>query len=132
MSSGFPVTRIYSDSAGVTHFEDGVIELSPGGPIGMLSDPIDTARTIFRSTDADYNYDWHPTPARQFILMMSGEIEVEVGDGTVRRFAVGDALFLEDTSPPGHRTRNIGEVPRYSVFIQTESPVPYRAIHRDP
>ncbi len=131
MNTNFPVTRIYADNAGVTHFEDGVIKLAPGGPIGMLSEPISTDRAIFRSTDAEYAYDWHPTPARQFILMMSGEIEIEVGDGSVRRFTVGDTLFLEDTSPPGHRTRNIGAVPRYSVFIQTDAPVPYRASPRD-
>lgn len=132
MNAGFPVTRIHSDASGTTHFEDGMIDIAAAGPLGMLSDPIATARTIFRSTGADYDYDWHPTPARQFILMMSGEIEVEVGDGEVRRFTAGDTLFLEDTSPPGHRTRNIGAVPRYSVFIQTDAPVPFRAIPRDP
>ena len=124
--AAFPVTRIYADAAGTTHFQDGVIELADGGPIGLLSDPIDTDRVIFRSTGAGYDYDWHPAPRRQFILMMSGEIEIEVGDGTVRRFAAGDTVFLEDTEPPGHRTRNTGAVPRYSVFIQTDAPVPFR------
>ncbi|MFW5695577.1 MAG: hypothetical protein ACOCYB_10445 [Alkalispirochaeta sp.] len=132
MSDSYPITRIFTDSAGITHFEDGLIDLSSAGEIGALSDPIDTNRTLFRSTGADYDYDWHPTPARQFILMMSGEIEIEVGDGAIRRFVAGDTLFLEDTTPPGHRTRNIGAVPRYSVFIQTDAPVPYRAAHPDP
>lgn len=127
VTATYPVTRIYSDAAGITHFQDGVIDLAVAGDIGALSDPISTNQTIFRSTGADYDYDWHPTPARQFVLMMSGEIEVEVGDGSIRRFGAGDTLFLEDTSPPGHRTRNIGAVPRYSVFIQTDAPVPFRA-----
>lgn len=131
MSGSYPVTRIYSDTAGITHFQDGVIDLTSAGDIGALSDPVTTTRTIFRSTGADYDYDWHPTPARQFILMMSGEIEVETGDGAVRRFVTGDTLFLEDTSPPGHRTRNIGDTPRYSVFIQTDAPVPFRAAPPD-
>lgn len=122
----YPVTRIYSDENGVTHFEDGAVALAPGGEIGMLSDSIPGCSIVFRSTGADYDYDWHPTPARQFVLLMTGEIEVEVGDGTVRRFHAGDTLFLEDTEPPGHRTRNTGAVPRYSVFIQTDAEVGYR------
>ena len=120
----YPLTRIYTGSDGVTHFEDGSIELEDGGPIGLLSEAIATNQTIFRSTGADYNYDWHPTPQRQFILMMSGEIEIEVGDGETRRFSRGDTLFLEDVDPPGHGTRNIGAVPRYSVFIQADAKVP--------
>lgn len=121
----FPLTRIYSDAAGVTHFQDGHVGLADGGPIGMLSEPIGADTVVFRSTDADYDYDWHPTPRRQFILMMSGAIEIEVGDGTIRRFSVGDTLLLEDVDPPGHRTRNVGTVPRYSVFVRTDAPVPF-------
>jgi mannose-6-phosphate isomerase-like protein (cupin superfamily) len=125
-SGWFPVIRIRADEAGVTHFEDGAIPLDPAGPIGSLSVPVPDARVLFRSTGPDYDYDWHPTPARQFIFMMSGEIEIETGDGEIRRIGAGQTLFLEDTTPPGHRTRNVGETPRLSVFVQTDAPVPYR------
>lgn len=121
----FPVTRVVADAAGTTRFEDGYIHLSDGGPIGLLSDPVVADQVVFRSTGADYDYDWHPAPRRQFILMMSGAIEIETGDGSVRRFSRGDTLLLEDLEPPGHRTRNVGEVPRYSVFIQTEHEIPF-------
>lgn len=124
----FPVVRIYADSEGVTHFEDGEIELHPAGEIGSLSDAIPDSRVVFRRTDEGYDFDWHPTPARQFIMMMNGEIEIEVGDGETRRITGGQTLFLEDTEAPGHKTRNIGVTPRWSVFVQTESSVPYRAV----
>ena len=123
--NGFPVTRIYADEADVTHFADEWIDLESGGDIGMLSEPVQAEAAVFRATGAGYDYDWHPTPARQFIFMMSGEIEIEVGDGEKRRIRAGDTLFLEDTVPPGHKSRNIGEVPRYSVFLRTEAPVPF-------
>jgi hypothetical protein len=122
---GFPVIRIYADEAGVTHFADEWIDLESGGDIGMLSEPVQASSAVFRATGAGYDYDWHPTPARQFIFMMSGEIEIEVGDGQKRRIRAGDTLFLEDTEPPGHKSRNIGEVPRYSVFLRTDAPVPF-------
>lgn len=125
MSERYPVTRVVADAEGVTRFEDGYIELAESGPIGLLSDPIVTDRVIFRSTAAGYDYDWHPAPRKQFILMMSGAIEIETGDGSIRQFVQGDTLLLEDTRPPGHRTRNVGSVPRYSVFIQTDADIPF-------
>lgn len=121
----FPVVRIYTGEDGATHFEDGRIRLEPAGEIGDLSAGIPNATVRFRRTDEGYDYDWHPTPARQFIFMMSGEIEITTGDGAVRRIAAGETLFLEDTEPPGHRTRNIGATPRWSVFVQTDADVPY-------
>lgn len=122
----FPVVRIYQDESNVTHFEDGEIETTEAGPIGFLSEAIPNARVVFRITEADYDYDWHPTPARQFIAMVTGAIEITVGDGETRTIRAGQTLFLEDTRPPGHKTRNVGETPRYSIFIQTEAEVPYR------
>jgi hypothetical protein len=117
--------RIYTGTDGITHFEDGRIPLEPAGEIGDLSKAIPGGTVCFRRTDGDYDYDWHPTPTRQFILMMSGAIEIEVGDGEVRRITAGQTLFLEDVAPPGHRTRNAGPTPRWSVFVQTDEDVPY-------
>ncbi|MFP4152124.1 MAG: hypothetical protein ACLFR8_08755 [Alkalispirochaeta sp.] len=124
----FPVVRIFTGEDGITHFEDGLIPLVPAGEIGDLSEAIPGGTVRFRRTDADYDYDWHPTPARQFIFMMSGAIEIEVGDGEIRRINAGQTLFLEDLASPGHRTRNAGPTPRWSVFVQTNENVPYKAI----
>ncbi len=125
------MVRIYSDTEGVTHFEDGRVELRSAGEIGRLSDVIGPAKIIFRSTGADYDYDWHPTPARQFVVVVTGAIEIQVGDGETRVVGAGTTLFLEDTEGRGHRTRNVGGVPRYSIFIQTDGAVPYRSTARD-
>ncbi len=121
----FPVVRLYQDKTGTSHFEDGEIETSQAGPIGFLSDYIGDVTVQFRVTEADYDYDWHPTPARQLIAMLTGAVEITAGDGEVRTIGAGQVLFLEDTVPPGHKTKNVGETPRYSVFIQTEAPIPY-------
>jgi hypothetical protein len=51
---------------------------------------------------------------------MSGAVEMETTDGTVRQFGPGDLILLEDTSDKGHVTRNIGE--GYATFLVV--PVP--------
>jgi oxalate decarboxylase/phosphoglucose isomerase-like protein (cupin superfamily) len=122
----FPITRVLQDDDGTTHVEDGEIVTRASGAIGFLSDAVDPANIVFRVTDGDYDYDWHPAPTRQFVLMLTGAIEITVGDGETRTIRAGETILLEDTRPPGHRTRNVGETPRYSVFVATDAAIPYR------
>lgn len=72
---------------------------------------------VFRETAPDYDYDWHPAPRRQYIVLLDGEIEMEVGDGEKRRFRGGEVLLMEDTSGRGHRTRTVDGRMRRSIFI---------------
>lgn len=111
------ITRIYTGADRHSHFESMEIELKPGGEIGWLSAPLPVAGLIFRENDADYEYDWHCAPRRQFIVMLDGEIEIEVSDGTIRQFRSGQVLLVEDTAGRGHRTRNIGGTARHSLFL---------------
>ena len=111
------ITRIHADAGGMTRFDEIEIPLTDAGAIGRLSDSFPADSVIFRETGADYDYDWHPAPARQLVVLLDGEIEIEVGDGEIRRFAGGEVLLLEDTTGRGHRTRNIGSVPRRSLFV---------------
>jgi uncharacterized cupin superfamily protein len=72
---------------------------------------------ILRETGADYDYDWHNAPRRQFIVMLEGTVEIEVGAGTTRRFGPGDILLAEDTTGRGHRSRTVNQQVRRSIFI---------------
>ena len=60
--------------------------------------------------------DWHRTPARQFSISMSGEIEVEVSDGKKHAIHAGDIVFLEDLQGKGHITRILSPVT--NIFIR--------------
>jgi len=111
------ITRIYSDSDGITHFEDREIPLVSAGEIGRLSDPHPGSGLIFRETDGSYDYDWHPAPRQQWIVLLDGLIEIETGDGSKRQFGAGAILLLEDTAGRGHRTRQLSAGVRRSLFI---------------
>ena len=115
------ITRIRAGVDGATRFDEIEIPLTDAGAIGRLSDPFPADSVIFRETGAAYDYDWHPAPARQLVVLLDGEIEIEVGDGEIRRFAGGEVLLLEDTTGRGHRTRNVGSVPRRSLFVPLSS-----------
>ena len=77
---------------------------------------------MFRKTPADYHYTWHNAPRRQYVVLLSGgAIEIEIGDGTVRRLEAGSILLAEDTTGRGHISRSAENRPRISLFIPLES-----------
>lgn len=115
------VTRVYADAAGDSHFDEIDIPLKDGGTIGRLSERHPVGSIIFRENDADYDYDWHCAPQRQYIVLLDGEIEIETSLGEKRRFSGGDILLVEDVTGHGHRTRTINDQPRRSLFITLDS-----------
>ncbi len=104
-------TRIYTDSEGISQFEDMGIELSPGFAVPP-AEPLQVAPFF----PADQSYwigappNWqgevaHPTPRRQIFVIVRGEVEVTPGKGSARRFPVGSVLILEDTTGAGHSSK---------------------------
>lgn len=119
------ITRIWSDDAGTSHFEDVDIELestdfAPPAPPLDISTPIPAERTLFCEIPAGWFGDWHPSPRRQLYVGLGGRLEVEVGDGEVRRFGPGDVVLLEDLAGSGHTTRVVGEEHSTCVFVQLD------------
>ena len=73
----FAVTRIYADKNGESRFEDISITLNDGGEIGFLSEAQKAGTVIFRKVVEHYDYDFHNAPARQYIILLDGRIEIE-------------------------------------------------------
>lgn len=114
------ITRLYTGEDNESHFEDIEIPLKDAGEIGKLSEAEPVESIIFRENDGSYNYDWHNAPRRQYIIMLEGGVDVEIGDGTVRRFLTGDILLAEDTTGRGHISRSVNNQPRKSIFVTLE------------
>ena len=49
--------------------------------------------------------------------MLRGAIEVEVSDGTRRRFEPGDLVLVTDTTGRGHVTFAVGDPPLEGLFV---------------
>jgi hypothetical protein len=71
----------------------------------------------FAANPATYMYspDWHHLPKRQLVILLEGELEVEIGDGTQRRFSAGDVFLCEDTTGQGHKVRGMN---RKTIVVQ--------------
>ena len=111
------ITRLYTGPDNESYFEDIEVEVDDAGDIGRLSEKVDATGIIFRRTGPDYDYDWHNAPQRQYIIMLDGAVDVEIGDGTIRRFSTGDILLAEDTHGRGHKSKAVNNESRTSVFV---------------
>ena len=66
-------------------------------------------RCVFLELPVGWYGDWHPTPVRQWLVLMSGECEFEAGDGEKEIRKTGDLVLLDDTSGKGHQTKVLGD-----------------------
>jgi hypothetical protein len=118
--SGMKAVRVYTGEDGASHFEDIEIELHDRGASGSISDLWAGKGVMFREVGGDYALDFHTAPRRQFVINLKGEVEIEVGDGTIRRLGAGDILLAEDTTGQGHISRAVDGKPRTCLFIPLE------------
>ena len=125
MTGAKPFTRIVTDAAGGSTFQDGQIPLDT--QLAATGVPPLLAGTIPAASAAEYaRVDMsggaphpapHPAPQPQWVVMLRGVIEVEVTDGSRRTFGPGDLIRAEDTGNAGHITRFVGDPPFEMLFL---------------
>ena len=64
--------------------------------------------------------DFHPCVTNQMSIIMSGEMEVEVGGGAKTRFRAGDICVAEDRTGQGHTSRARGAVHTTNLVFAME------------
>ncbi len=60
---------------------------------------------------------WESSGCTQYIISLSGIIEIGLEDGTTHRFVPGDARLVEDTTGRGHTTLVPGDEPSITAVI---------------
>ncbi len=114
------ITRLFSGPDGESHFEDIDVPLKNMRNKISQSDILPATGMFFGATNGESKIDWHNAPRRQYIILLKGQSEVTVGDGTKRIFGPGDIMLAEDTSGRGHITRAVNDQPRMSAFITAD------------
>jgi hypothetical protein len=114
------VTRLFTGADGQTHAETLEMKLKQQGQGSAteLSETVKVSGLQFRRTSPSYALDFHPAPARQYVVTLSGRSEIELADGTKIPLTPGHILLAEDTTGKGHISRAVGSEDRLSLFIQ--------------
>ena len=101
------MTRLYTGSDAVSHFDDIEMNLKDMGDvlpdsgerqaIARHTETIGATGVFFREVVGRDDGGWHNAPRRQIIITLWGEWEIEISDGTRRHFGPGDIILAEDT-----------------------------------
>ena len=116
-------TEIYADENGVSHFRDVEVELTlaeiapPALPV-YLSAFKQASEVGFYSIPPGWVAGWHGTPSEGFVFVLEGEVEIEVGDGEVRRFPQGAVWLHKDRIGRGHDSRIVSEKDALLVMVK--------------
>jgi quercetin dioxygenase-like cupin family protein len=115
--------RLYADANGESHWEDIAVNLeersfAPPAKAIEISPPEQTTQTMFLRLRAGWDEPIHPTPVRQKLICLQGEVEVTASDGEKRRIGKGDVWHMEDKHGKGHHTRVTSAEDFESVIIQ--------------
>ena len=111
------IWRIFTRPDGTSAMEQVPLPMGAAGATGGASKHLGGNGVMFRYMPADMSADWHPAPRRQMVATISGEGEIETGDGQVLVLRPGVVTLLEDLQGKGHLTRGRGATGRLSVFI---------------
>jgi hypothetical protein len=103
---------MYTDSAGHAQWEPIDVEHTSKWLEGM-----DTTNIKFGLRPPGVIQDWHPAPQRQFVIILSGQLEIGFEDGSKKVFGPGDARLVEDTTGKGHTTIALGNEPCITATI---------------
>ncbi len=106
------IVRIYTGADDQTHFED----LAPD-TFATLAAKVGEGPIRVNQGPANSFSDFHNAPRRQYVVVMSGAMEIEINDGTKRHLVPGDVLVAEDLTGKGHITRGVGDDPRISLSV---------------
>ncbi|MFC1607838.1 hypothetical protein ACFL47_07695 [Candidatus Latescibacterota bacterium] len=119
-SASMKYVRVYADEQGGSHFEDMELEITQGElgtanvPKVGISRAFSTSKMFFVTAEVKRpehrEITWHTAPARQFVIWLTGKIEIETSDGEKRTFGPGDIVLAEDTTGKGHISRNLSDV----------------------
>ena len=107
------ISRLYTGQDGQTHIEE--LDLASHPELTTL---MATKGIVFRSAEPGRFSDWHTAPRRQYVITLSGEVEIGLGDGSVHRIGPGHVNLAEDLTGKGHTTRVVGNQPRVTATIQ--------------
>ena len=106
------ITRFYTNENGESRFSEIDIPIDYrredyDGNVIFLSKAFNSPRVRFVELPEGYDHDWHNAPKRQFVILLSGVVEVQTSDNQIRQWGAGDVVLADDVSGKGHQTRAI-------------------------
>ena len=103
------------------------LPLGEGKPMARLSALMASAGFQFRESPVGFRSEFHCTETPQWLVILSGAMEIGLQDGSSRVFLPGDSFYSADKLPAGasfdarlhgHWSRQLGSEPLVTLFVR--------------
>lgn len=112
---------------GRARFRDEAVPLTEGTAQAMLSVLMPSGGSQLRHSPVGFRSQFHCTVTPQWVVILSGFMEIGLQDGSSRVFGPGDHFYSADTLPEGatfdpavhgHWSRQVGDEPLVTLFVR--------------
>ena len=123
----FSKTVLFTDTDGQARFREESLALPEGNPPSMLSRLQASDGYQLRHSPVGFRSQFHCTITPQWVVILSGQMEIGLRDGSSRVFGPGEHFYSDDRVPPGasfdpevhgHWSRQVGNVPLVTLFVR--------------
>ncbi len=123
----FTKTVLFTDTDGRAKFRDEAVALDGGTPQSMLSALKPSGGYQLRESPLGFRSQFHVTVTPQWVVILAGQMEIGLQDGSTRVFGPGQHFYSADVLPAGatfdaavhgHWSRQVGSVPLQTLFVR--------------
>lgn len=90
--------RLYAGDDGQSHFEE--LDQSETSKHFFMTHAV--RGLVFKNDHPTHILGFHNAPRRQWVITLSGSVDIGIGNGTVKTFGPGDVFLAEDVTGQGH------------------------------
>ena len=119
--------ELFTDADGRAKFRDIHMPLIESSPAAALSVLKQGSGHQFRMSPVGFRSSFHCTTTPQWLIVLSGAMEIGLQDGSTRIFKAGQCFYSNDTLPAGavfdaslhgHFSAQVGDEQLVTVFIR--------------
>lgn len=125
--AGITIPQITTDAQGVSRLSAVTLPRAAGSDPLLMNARLTTTDTEIGISPPGTFIDWHRVSSPRLLIVLSGTLEVGLGDGTIRQLGKGDMVLAADTTGKGHTSRAIGKVPVMAMTIRLPREEPLKS-----
>jgi hypothetical protein len=123
----FCKTILFTDTDGRARFKEEEVALDEGTPQSALSALLPSGGYQLRESPVGFRSQFHVTVTPQWVVILSGQMEIGLQDGSSRVFGPGEHFYSADVLPQGsafdasvhgHWSRQVGDQPLRTLFVR--------------
>lgn len=123
----FCKTILFTDTDGRARFKEEDVALDEGTPQSALSALLPSGGYQLRESPVGFRSQFHVTVTPQWVVILSGQMEIGLQDGSSRVFGPGEHFYSADVLPHGstfdasvhgHWSRQVGDQPLRTLFVR--------------